>query len=252
MYVFSSSLSFVVSLLRGTSKVTRNTQKRSNRMEHCIEVKWVSATYRCSSTAMSAAPVGRMQMKNQSGQSWANCQDQMESKNSRARKPRASFEMLWAGTISKDFHMDTERMTNSWLPTPFSVVIVRLSTSFGYWYSPFRRLSWLPSVPFWSKHHVKSGNQQQISEGSAQSTELWFISSIIVIPNMRKSDLDSLHHHHGFRHSHSVDQVAVASWPRWSREKKQHCCGREVWSEEDTHQGCEFLIQSWVSKWLNW
>lgn len=125
MYVFSLSLSFVVSLLRGTSKVTRNTQKRSNQMEHCIEVKWVSATYRCSSTAMSAAPVGRMQRKNQRGQSWANCQDQMESKNSRARKPRASFEMLWAGTISKDFDMDTERMSNSLLPTPFSVVIVK-------------------------------------------------------------------------------------------------------------------------------
>ena len=87
MYVFSLSLSFVVALLRGTSKVTMNTQKRSNRMEHCIEVKWVSATYRCSSTAMSAAPVGRMQSKNQRGQSWANWQDQMESKNSRVKNP---------------------------------------------------------------------------------------------------------------------------------------------------------------------
>ena len=148
MYVFSLSLSFVVSLLRGTSKVTMNTQKRSNRMEHCIEVKWVSATYRCSSTAMSAAPVGRMQRKNPRGQSWANCQDEMESKNSRVKNPEL---------VLKCFEQVLYPRTSTWMlkecPTPcyqppLQWWLWRLSPSFGYWYSPFRRLSWLPSVPF--------------------------------------------------------------------------------------------------------
>ena len=181
MYVFSLSLSFVVALLRGTSKVTMNTQKRSNRMEHCIEVKWVSATYRCSSTAMSAAPVGRMQSKNQRGQSWANWQDQMESKNSRVKNPEL---------VLKCFEKVLYPRTSTWMlkecPTPC------YQPPFQWWLWWFHHPLDIGARLFGdchdflqfhscSKHHVKSGNQQQISEGSAQSTALWFISNIISI-----------------------------------------------------------------------
>ncbi len=153
MYVFSLSLSFVVSLLRGTSQVTMNTQKRSKRMEHCIEVKWVSATCQCSSTAMSAAPVGRMRRKNQRGQSWANWQDQMESKNTRVKNPeRYYMEGLRHGYSKHDLLVTV--VTNPL----FSVVTVKGFT-----------IKWRQVIK--SRFHLSPS----------------------IITNMHKSDLDSLH-----------------------------------------------------------